>query len=184
MGIKDWDKVISELMEVKNQTEIEGVMYCNERSSKYGLSLTKEEALALIDSRGKSLKQEMRIEVGTSILDKLIDTFCDSQYIYQDIYLESLEKLLGIFYAFKNESQDKVNDDELLEIMREQFEYICMGDLDYLEGTCLERFTRAVRAGYRGYEQTGGRGEYNNFSEEARWDYKLYLAALREAAWE
>ena len=34
MGIKDWDKVISELMEVKNQTEIEGVMYCNERSSK------------------------------------------------------------------------------------------------------------------------------------------------------
>ena len=64
--------------------------------------------------------------------------------------------------------------------MKEQFETLCFGDLDYLEGTCLSIFSQAIRAGYRGYKTSGGRGEASRFDEVKRWDYDLYMEALSE----
>ena len=64
--------------------------------------------------------------------------------------------------------------------MKEQFETICFGDLDYLEGTCLSIFSQAIRAGYRGYQASEGRGEASRFDEVKRWDRDLYMEALRE----
>ena len=83
-------------------------------------------------------------------------------------------------FCYKNEMQDEITDDELLHFMKEQFETICYGDLDYLESTCLENFSQAVRAGYRGYQKTGGRGEYEQFDAVTRWDRELYMAALMD----
>ena len=84
-----------------------------------------------------------------------------------------------IFFHFKNEMLDEVSDDELLHFMKEQFETVCYGDLEYLEETCLDIFSQAVRGGYRGYRQTEGRGEYSQFDEVQRWDPKVYLEALK-----
>lgn len=70
---------------------------------------------------------------------------CDSPYIYQDNYLDSLERLQEIFYLYKNESLDEITDDELLDYMKYKFDGICQGSLDYLEDTCLERFARNIR---------------------------------------
>ena len=67
--------------------------------------------------------------------------------------------------------------------MREQFEEICMGDTEYLESTCLPRFAAAIRAGYRGYQESGGNGEYENLSQEARWDKDLYMDVVKELFW-
>lgn len=50
-----------------------------------------------------------------------------------------------IFYLYKNEMEDGITDDELLHLMKEQFELICFGDLEYLESTCLANFSQAVR---------------------------------------
>ena len=75
---------------------------------------------------------------------------------------------------------DLLTDDELLDFMREQFEQTCFGDLDYLESTCLENFSQAVRAGYRGYQKSGGHGEYEQFDEVTRWDRELYMEALMD----
>ena len=74
--------------------------------------------------------------------------FCDSQFIQSGDYADTLARLQEIFYLYKNESMDELTDRELLEIMKENFEQICYGDLEYLETTCLERFAAAVRAGY------------------------------------
>ena len=41
--------------------------------------------------------------------------------------------------------EDEITDDELLHLMKEQFELICFGDLEYLESTCLANFSQAVR---------------------------------------
>lgn len=78
---------------------------------------------------------------------------------------------------------DEISDSELLHFMKEQFESICFGDLDYLEGTCLSNFAQAVRAGYSGYKRSEGRGEYEKFDEVTRWDYELYFEALKELCW-
>ena len=84
---------------------------------------------------------------------------------------------------YKNEMDDELTDDELLHLMKEQFEEICFGDLDYLEGTCLNLFSQAVRAGYQGYQRSEGHGEYAKFDEVQRWDYDLYYKALKELFW-
>lgn len=88
-----------------------------------------------------------------------------------------------IFYLYKNEMQDEITDDELLHLMKEQFENLCYGDLDYLESTCLAGFAEAIRAGYSGYKGSDGYGEYAKFDNVKRWDYELYLETLKELCW-
>lgn len=173
------------LTKKKESEELRAMEVCNEKTyEKFGLSLSQEQAKELIAGRNASLKKYQRVEFGKGILDKLMYVFCDSQYIDQGNYAQVLESLQDIFYRFKNEAMDRLTDDELLEFMREQYENVCFGDLDYLENTCLERFSRAIRAGYDGCRKSGGKGEYGQFSEEQRWDSELYMDVLKEMFWE
>ena len=82
-----------------------------------------------------------------------------------------------------------MTDDELLDFMRKQFDEICFGDMEYLRSTCLERFSRAVRAGYQSRMQSRLRdeyalketeNEYSGLSEETRWDYEVYKQRLED----
>ena len=120
----------------------------------------------------------MRVEFGKGILPEIIETFCDSPYLQQENYADVIAELQEVFYLYKNESEDNLTDEELLAFMKEQFDGVCCGSVAYLEETCLERFARAVRAGYRDYVEDGGSGEYGKFSEEARWDRDLFLETL------
>lgn len=168
------------LQQKKESEELVAVLSSNEKTEQFGVSLTEEEAKELLLCRNDSLKKYKRIEFGKGIVESLIFTFCDSEYIEQDNYVETLEKLQDIFYAYKNEVEDKVTDEELLNFMKEQFESVCFGDTEYLESTCLERFAMAVRAGYEGYKETEGRGVYQKLSTEERWSKELYYEALRD----
>lgn len=165
------------------QTQITHVLETNQYTQKYGLSLSAEDAQLMAEERLCSLQRERRIEFGAGILPKIIYAFCDSSYLMQDNYRDSLLRLQDIFYLYKNEMMDEITDDELLEFMREQFETVCFGDFDYLEGTCMDIFAQAVRAGYSGYIKSEGHGEFEQFDIVTRWDRELYLEALRELAW-
>ena len=158
----------------------EAVMQTNAYTQRYGLVLSSQETEVLLAERQKSLQAQRRVEFGQGILPKIIQEFCDSAYISQSNYAETLVRLQDVFYLYKNEMQDEITDDELLHFMKEQFESVCFGDLDYLEGTCLSNFAQAIRAGYRGYYASDGYGEYSQFDEVTRWDYGLYLAALQD----
>lgn len=162
---------------------LEQVQEANQYTEKFGLALSEEEAELLLAERNHTLKAQRRVEFGQGILPRIIFTFCDSSFLSQDTYVESLIRLQEIFFLYKNEMQDEITDDELLHFMKEQFETVCQGDLDYLEGTCLAVFAQAVRAGYRGYQQTQGYGEFEKFDFAVRWDKELYLEALRELCW-
>ncbi|HIU76285.1 MAG TPA: hypothetical protein IAC62_10410 [Candidatus Pelethocola excrementipullorum] len=178
------DGKIFEMMQLqKQEKDVQMLISCNEKTETFGLALTPEDANELIIRKNNSLVKHKRVEFGEGMLPQLVFQFCDSQYINQEDYLETLTRLQDIFFLFKNESEDLLTDDELLNFMYEQFETICYGDLDYLEGTCLERFSKAVRAGYRGYHSTDGRNVYEEFSEENRWDKELYMEVLRELFW-
>lgn len=162
------------------QTQIKQVLDTVSYTEKFGLVLSEEEAQLLTEERALSLKKERRVEFGQSILQKIIYAFCDSSYIIQENYCETLMRLMDIFYMYKNEMADEITDDELLEFMKEQFENVCFGDLDYLGGTCLDIFAQAVRAGYSGYKQSEGSGEFGQFDIVTRWDRELYLEALQD----
>lgn len=171
------------MLAYQRQEMLAKTLETNEKSERFGLVLTRQDAELLLQERSNALREQKRVEFGGGILPKLIDTFCDSDFICQSDYVETLVRLQEIFYLYKNEVQDNLTDDELLHLMKEQFEFLCFGDLDYLEGTCLSNFAQAVRAGYRGYLASEGRGEYSRFDEVQRWDYELYRETLKELCW-
>ncbi|MBP7349282.1 MAG: hypothetical protein KA965_11425 [Butyrivibrio sp.] len=160
------------------------VLLTNQYTQKYGLVLSQEDTELILEGRKNALQEQRRVEFGESILPRIIFEFCDSAYIRQDNYTQTLLRLQEIFFLYKNEMEDEITDDELLHFMKEQFETICYGDLEYLEGTCLTGFAEAIRAGYRGYKESEGYGEYAQFDAVPRWDYNLYLETLKELFWE
>lgn len=165
------------------QNQLGKVLETNKETERFGLALTRQDAELIVQERKNSLKEQRRIEFGEGIVTKIIYEFCDSDFIDQNNYVDTIIRLQEIFYLFKNEMQDEITDDELLHLMKEQFERICFGDLDYLEGTCLAQFSQAVRAGYDGYKGSDGYGEYSKFDDSKRWDYELYLEALKDLFW-
>ncbi|MDE6608401.1 MAG: hypothetical protein K2K54_11715 [Lachnospiraceae bacterium] len=174
MEEKNWMEILNK------QTQLKEIMELNERTEGFGLVLSREDTELLIEERQNILKQERRVEFGQGILPKLIYAFCDSEYIMQDNYVQSLIRLQEIFYHYKNEMEDEITDDELLNFMKEQFETTCFGDFNYLEGTCLDIFSEAIRAGYQGYQETEGHGGFEELDIVTRWDRELYLEALKD----
>ena len=121
----------------------------NEYTNQFGLSLTDQDIAELLIRRRECLSEQQRVEFGTGILDKIIFAFCDSDYLFQDNYLESISRLQKIFYLYKNESMDELTDDELISVMRNAFNGVCQGSLEYLEETFLDEFARNIRSSTR-----------------------------------
>ncbi|MHC1748209.1 MAG: DUF6323 family protein [Cellulosilyticaceae bacterium] len=128
-----------------DNNQLQKVVVTNEYTKKFGVSLSETDAKQLLAERKETLKLEERIEFGEGILSKLIFAFCDSPYIYQDNYVETIGRLQEIFYLYKNESLDELTDDELIDFMKKAFNGICEGSLDYLEETSLEKLARDIR---------------------------------------
>lgn len=137
------------LLKLGGQNQIEKMLKLNEQTAAFGLVLSKEDAKVLATKRRDTLKEQQRVEFGEGILPKLIFAFCDSCYIEQNNYVETIGRLQEIFYQYKNETMDELSDDELLESMREAFDGECEGSLEFLEETAMERIARKLRK--RGY---------------------------------
>lgn len=121
--------ISSSLMERQTADKILG---CNEETAKYGLVLTEQQALALVRTRTNALKENRRIELNGSIVDKLILAFCDSPYIEKDTYEDTLHELISLFYDLKNNTWDTVSDDDIIEFMKSAFNNRCYGSLELL----------------------------------------------------
>jgi len=120
----------------------------NEFSIKYGLMLSENQIQNLVQRRFETLRDTGRIEFGEGVLKKLIYAFSDSPYIHQLNYEEILLELQDAFYYFKNETDDRLSDDELIEYMKETFEGKAQGSIEYLTGTSLEELRRNARHGF------------------------------------
>jgi hypothetical protein len=141
------DDFLSLPKNIGKQSALE-IKKCNDYTAKFGVTLTDSDIACLMESRNETLKTLGRIEFGNGILQKLIFQFCDSAYIYQDNYVETLLALQETFYYYKNEALDEITDDELISIMKEYFETECQGSTTYLQETTLEDICRNVRYGY------------------------------------
>ena len=111
--MEEWFELMT--LEASRQ-ELKRVLECNQETSKYGLSLTEEEARELMACRKETLRESRRVEFAAGILPELIKEFCDSQFIQSGEYVDTLARLQEIFYLYKNESMDELTDGELLEI--------------------------------------------------------------------
>ncbi len=120
---------------------------CNELTVKFGIYLTEEQIQSLVEKRFQALKDTGRIEFGKGILKVLITEFCDSPYITQDTYEDTILELQDSFYYFKNESNDRISDEELISFMKHHFDGVCQGSLEYLSDMTLEELCRNTRYG-------------------------------------
>jgi hypothetical protein len=134
-----------QLLQIQMMNTIKELELCNKMTEKFGLTLEKDQMKRLVDQRFLALKNTDRIEFGEGILTKLIYAFCDSPYLSQTNYEDTLVELQEIFYHFKNESMDLLSDDELIEAMKFSFNGKGQGSLEYLSGTTLELLCRAAR---------------------------------------
>jgi hypothetical protein len=121
------------------------LLFYNDESIKYGLVLTKEQAIRLLEAKDEELRYHGRLEFGEGIIGKLITAFCDSPYMNKQNYSETLERLLEIFYYYKNETDEKLSDNELIDYMKTFFNGSCEGSLELLESRELDSLARALR---------------------------------------
>jgi hypothetical protein len=132
---------------IKKQAAQE-IVKLNDYTSRFGLNLTHKDAAELVETRAHALKIYGRIEFGGGVIDKIIKGFCDSPYISRHNYAETLHELTEIFYFYKNETLDILSDDELIKFMKEKFDGVCQGSLEFLQGTVLEGMARSLRSGH------------------------------------
>lgn len=125
----------------------DSVLACNAFTARYGLRLSSEEAAQLVKIRDETLRDTGRVELNGGILDKLISAFCDSPYLSEETYTETLEALVEAFYYFKNESLELLTDDELLSRMRRSFDGDCHGAVELLMERDLEELAHDLRFG-------------------------------------
>jgi hypothetical protein len=78
------------------------------------------------------LKENGRVEFGESIFRPLIEAFCDSPYLSQKNYAETLAQLTEGFYYLKNATDDLLTDDELIQSMKKLFDGFCGGEVQAL----------------------------------------------------
>ena len=75
------------------RAQVAQILDTNQWTGKYGLVLSKEDAKELMEKRRQTLRETKRVEFGKGILPKIIYEFCDSAYIHQSDYAETLAKL-------------------------------------------------------------------------------------------
>lgn len=91
-------------------------------AERFGLRLSPEAYERLGEERRRALRETRRLELGEGILPALMLAFCDSPYLSQDRWEESLGELQSLFYQFKNETRDALQDAELIAAMARVFE--------------------------------------------------------------
>ncbi|MDU7337520.1 MAG: DUF6323 family protein [Clostridium sp.] len=121
------------------------ILKCNEISARFGLQLTEQQAVQLVETRAFALKTAGRVEFGGGVIQKLIYAFSDSPYLMNQNYESTLHELVELFYFYKNETEDRISDDELIDYMKKAYDGPCAGSLQLLAGRELYRLAENLR---------------------------------------
>jgi len=131
---------------------LEELHAANETSARFGLRLSEQAMQALAQVRTRALLGHGRVELGASAISAIVEEFCDSPFLSQEDYEETLAELLDAFYYFKNVSGERLTDEELIAAMRAYYDTFS-GSMTGVTGTTLEAFCLARRFGLREEEE-------------------------------
>ncbi|MCR4837967.1 MAG: DUF6323 family protein [Eubacterium sp.] len=107
--------------------------------------LSRQDAELLVKAKHQTLKELRVVELGDTILQQLHYLFCDSGYIMQKDYRDTLIRLQEIFFRVRDEVWDLITDEELMDTMHEYFEKRVGGDLDALD-VFMDEYSQTLRA--------------------------------------
>ncbi len=141
------EKFPNGLAEGMRKTAEAELAVCGEQTAHFGLTLSGEQIGRLVERRYGALRDTGRVEPGGGILPKLAYAFCDSPYVLQESWEETLAELQDAFYAYKNESRERLSDDELIEVMKRAFDGRAGGSTDYFGVASLADLCKNTRYG-------------------------------------
>lgn len=119
---------------------------CNTMSARYGLSISHAGLLRLDAGRREALARMGRVELSGGVLDAIVFGFCDSPYMENDTYEDTLAELQDMFYYLKNLTRDSLNDEEVIHGMRLIFDNV-HGELAYFSDIERKDFYRIATTG-------------------------------------
>jgi|NGEPerStandDraft_9_1074522.scaffolds.fasta_scaffold39436_1 hypothetical protein len=148
---------------------IHELLEVNEELREHNLFLVPSDAQAIIVSRGRTLKNQGRIELNIDVTKKLVNKLAQSPYINKDNYVTTVNEMYEIFHFLKNSTSDFSVDDDILDAIIIYFDDVCAGSTELLVGKGIEkilenykshrRLTDIVKEEEDGYwnfdEQTG-----------------------------
>ncbi|MEO3944876.1 DUF6323 family protein [Gorillibacterium sp. CAU 1737] len=134
------------------QHDLMEVLELNEKTRLYGLVLTPNEVQQLLVARTQVLSSYGRVELSIEITKDLIELFSASPFLEQEDYLDTLNDLHEVFYCLKNETEDKISDRMLLQMMKERYEEDCGGSMDLLKSR-LEEYAEQFRRDLPSWEE-------------------------------
>ncbi|WP_236896441.1 DUF6323 family protein [Clostridium beijerinckii] len=140
---------------ISKQT-FEEILQCNEETVEYGLKLSEENVKEIVEIRSEALSKNGRVEFGGGIIKQIISTFCDSPYISQYNYIETIEELIETFYYYKNETIEEIGDIELINLMKGYFDNECQGSLELLRYKYLDTIAHNIKYGVSDYLNVDG----------------------------
>lgn len=123
----------------------QALVNCSAELEKHGLSLSKSDIAEITSANISALKKTGRLELGEGIAPELARVFCSSPFINDKNFTETLCELTYLFYEFKNESDDMLSDNEMLDLMKCAFDGVCGGSTHALASDVIPELTRRMR---------------------------------------
>ena len=124
----------------QREQQINEILELNDTTNKFGLLLNATEITQILEERNKDLKYIGRIDFSIEVTKNLVANFCNSSFITQETYVETLQGLHTVFYHLKNETMDKIGDTILINLIKDYFENSCGGSVEVLKGKLNEFF--------------------------------------------
>ena len=94
----------------------------NDYTVQHGIVLSQKDCNEIAQVRAELLIENERIEMGVGAAQRIIEEFCDSGYVDQHTFKDTVEELLECFYTIKNETDDKVDDETVINFLKFAFE--------------------------------------------------------------
>lgn len=148
----------------------EDLAVCNEATAKYGLRLTEQQVRGLVRRRADALAATGRVEFGRGVLRELVLGFCDSPYLSQEGYEETIADVQDVFYRHKEDSEagEVMADDDLIEALRFAYDHEAAGSVDALADVPLATLrAHAARRRAGDYDE---KTQLEAFDEEVAYD--------------
>lgn len=124
------------------EKEAQALLDANPVLQQFGLALSGPDAHKLALADQKLLQNTGRVAFGGGVAHKLALAFCDSPYIDNRTLVDSLEELTDIFYYYKNETAERLTDEELIAFMEKNFNGVCQGSFELLRTRELDALAR------------------------------------------
>lgn len=126
------------------EIQLREILEINNESEKYGLVLNMQDAKAIVAARAAALQNSERIEMSNDVVKKITQMLYASPFICQEDYVFNINNIQEMFYYMKNETEDKIGDDELIDIIFNFYNNSCQGSIELLKET-LQSFGENFR---------------------------------------